>query len=87
MKKQFNLARYKELLKLEEINKCGFSFSDKGYLKLLGYIATIEGQISYNWKENYFSLIGKYLTRVIVAEEFESNSFEIILLNYLTIKA
>lgn len=50
MAKQFNLARYKELLKLEGIKKWEFSFSDKSYLELLDYRATVEGQISYNWK-------------------------------------
>lgn len=51
MTKQFNLLRYKELLELEKNNK--LPFLD---LELLTYEASIESQICYNRKENYFSL-------------------------------
>ena len=59
MKKHFNLSRYKELLQLEESGKD--SLLDKTSVELLSYKANIEDQISYNRKENYFSLIDKYL--------------------------
>lgn len=56
MANQFNLLRYKELLELEKNNK--ITFLD---LELSTYKASIENQIVYNRKENYFSLIEKYL--------------------------
>ena len=59
MTKHFNLVRYKELLQLEESGK--YSLLDETFLELLTYQASIGGQISYNQKENYFSLIEKYL--------------------------
>jgi hypothetical protein len=65
MKKHFNLSRYKELLKLEESGK--ISFLD---LELLSYRASVEEQISYNRKKDYFLLIHKYLTRLILPSEF-----------------
>ena len=68
MTKHFNLVRYKELLQLEESGK--YSLLDETFLELLTYQASIGGQISYNQKENYFSLIEKYLSRVITPREF-----------------
>jgi hypothetical protein len=71
MAKQFNLARYKELLELEKSNK--ITFLD---LELLTYRATIESQIYYNRKENYFFLIEKYLRGEIAGHEFRSKFLE-----------
>ena len=68
MTKYFNLVRYKELLQLEESGN--YSLLDENDLELLTYQASIEDQISYNQKENYFSLIEKYLSRVIAPREF-----------------
>lgn len=68
MTKHFNLVRYKELLQLEESGK--YSLLDETFLELFTYQASIGGQISYNQKENYFSLIEKYLSRVITPREF-----------------
>ena len=67
MANQFNLLRYKELLELEKNNK--ITFLD---LELLTYKASIENQIVYNRKENYFSLIEKYLKRKLTGHEFRS---------------
>ena len=67
----FNLSRYRELLNLEESGK--ISSLD---IELLTYQASIECQISYNQKENYFSLIEKYLSRVIGPREFRSKFSE-----------
>ena len=67
MVKQFNLLRYKELLKLEKNNK--ITFLDP---ELVGYGANIESQIYYNRKEEYFSLIEKYLKRKLSGYEFRS---------------
>jgi hypothetical protein len=71
MANQFNLARYKELLELEKSNK--ITFLD---LELLTYGASIESQICYNRKENYFSLIEKYLIGKIASHEFRSKFLE-----------
>jgi len=71
MANQFNLARYKELLELEKSNK--ITFLD---LELLTYGASIESQICYNRKENYFSLIEKYLRGKIAGHEFRSKFLE-----------
>lgn len=71
MGKHFNLSRYKELLKLEESGK--ISFLD---LELLSNGANIQSQMSYNRKENYFSLIEKYLGRAITPYEFRSKFLE-----------
>ena len=56
------------MLQLEESGK--YSLLDETFLELLTYQASIEGQISYNQKENYFLLIEKYLNRVITPREF-----------------
>ena len=67
MTKQFNLLRYKELLELEKNKK--ISFLD---LELLTYKTSIEYQICYNHKENYFSLIGEYFKKKLTGYEFRS---------------
>lgn len=67
MANQFNLLRYKELLELEKNNK--ITFLDR---ELSRYKASIDDQILYNRKENYFSLIEKYLKRKLTGHEFRS---------------
>ncbi len=67
MANQFNLSRYKELLELEKNNK--ITFLD---IELLTYKASIESQICYNHKENYFSLIEKYLRGKLAGHDFRS---------------
>ena len=67
MKKYFNLSRYKELLKLEE--KGEISFLD---LELLSLQASVEQQMCYNRKKDYFILIDKYLSQIISSSEFRS---------------
>ena len=71
MANQFNLLCYKELLELEKNNK--ITFLD---LELLTYKASIESQIWYNRKENYFFLIEKYLKRKLAGHEFRSKFLE-----------
>ena len=71
MAKQFNLARYKELLELEKSKK--ITFLD---FELVTYGASIQSQISYNRKENYFSLIEQYLRGEIAGPEFRSKFLE-----------
>lgn len=70
MKNYFNLSRYKELIKLKESGK--ISFLDENSLELLSYEASVEEQIAYNRKKDYFLLIHEYLNRVIPPYEFRS---------------
>lgn len=71
MTKVFNLSCYKELLELEKNKK--ITFLD---LELVTYKASIKCQISYDRKEDYFSLIEKYLRRNITGYEFQSKIWE-----------
>lgn len=71
MRKDFNLSRYKELLELEESGK--ISILD---LEFVTYGAIVESQMAYDRKENYFSLIDKYLDRAITPYEFRSKFLE-----------
>ncbi len=70
MKKKFNLSAYKELLELRNNGK--IVFFDKNSIKLLTYQASVNKQITYNRKADYFLLIHEYLTRVITLYEFQS---------------
>ena len=72
MANEFNLSRYKELLELEKNNK--ITFLD---LELGTYKASICSQIQYNRKEEYFSLIEKYLKRKLSGDEFRSKFLKI----------
>ena len=67
MEKDFNLSRYKELLKLQENGK--ISFLD---FELLSFKATVAQQMCYNRKKDYFILIDEYLSRIIPPYEFRS---------------
>ena len=68
MKKHFNLSGYKELLKFEGSGKN--SFFNENNLELLSYRASVTRQIKYDRKKDYFLLIHKYLTRLILPSEF-----------------
>lgn len=70
MRKKFNLQRYKELLQIEETGK--YSLFDPIFRELLDYQTSVSFQIFYNQKENYFSLIEKYLSGIIGVQEFMS---------------
>ena len=74
MKKKFNLSAYKELLQLEDNGK--ISLLDENFFKLLGYKTSVEEQITYDRKADYFLLIHQYLTRVISLYEFQSKLVE-----------
>lgn len=71
MEEYFNVSRYKELLELEE--KDEISGCD---LELLSYEASIEGQIGYNRRQDYFILIHQYLNRIILPHIFRSKFLE-----------
>lgn len=74
MAKYFKLARYKELLKVEESGNDWFL--NETFLGLLNYRASIETQTSYNQKENYVALIEKHLVGVIGLYEFRRKFLE-----------
>lgn len=63
MSKNFNLKNYVELL-----NKQNLTETDQ--LQLLSYGALVERQISYNRREEYFSLIKEYLAKKINPSTF-----------------
>ena len=63
MSKNFNLKNYVELL-----NKQNLTETDQ--LQLLSYRALVERQISYNRKDEYFSLIKEYLAKKINPSTF-----------------
>ena len=74
MKKKFNLSAYKKLLKLDDSGK--IVFLDKNSLELLNYQVSIERQINYDRKADYFLLIHEYLTGAITLYEFQSKLVE-----------
>ncbi len=67
MKKLFNLPRYKELLEQEKNGE--ISLLDREFLS---YSASVEMQICYDRKKDYFILIHEYLSRSISPCEFRS---------------
>jgi len=54
----------------------GKHFNVSRYQELLELEASVQCQIAYNQKENYFSLIEKYLDRQITTYEFRSTFLE-----------
>ena len=76
MNKYFNLSRYRELVNLQENNN--YSLLDKIFLEFLDYRASIERQISYNRRNDYFFLIDQYLSRRIKPYEFRSKFLEML---------
>ena len=69
-KNYFNFPRYKELVKFEASDKNLYSLLDEKNLELLTYRASVTNQINYDRKKDYFLLIHKYLTRLILPYEF-----------------
>ena len=65
MIKNFNLKRYKELLELKERGEIS-SFNSE----LVSLGASVQDQIIYNRKKEYFILIDNYLSRVIAPHDF-----------------
>jgi hypothetical protein len=63
----FNLARYRKLLAEKDSlpNKNKNPFADPGFLELLDFESSVETQVFYNHKNNYFALIQKYLNETI----------------------
>ena len=64
---KFNLPRYRQLLAKEDslTNKTKDLFDHPTFLELLSLESTVETQVFYNQKNNYFALIQKYLGKTI----------------------
>ena len=73
MTKTFDLLAYKKLLQMRDNGE--ISFLDN---RLLTYQATVEQQITYNRKTNYFLLIDEYLTQIITPDKFRSSFISMI---------
>jgi len=70
MKKKFNFTGYKELV---DMDNCGeIVFLDANYFKLLGYQTSVGKQLIYNRKEDYYSIINKYLNKTLTLIEFRT---------------
>jgi len=74
MNNSFNVTRYSELIEKETAlankKKSLFYENRSEYLELLNYQASVEQQITYNRKNDYFLLINKYLNQLITPSEF-----------------
>ena len=70
MKKKFNFTGYKELLDME--NRGEIRFLDTNYFKLLRYQTSVGEQLVYNRKEDYYSIINKYLNKTLIISEFRA---------------
>jgi len=69
MSNNFNLKYYLELLGKQDL-------TETDELQLLSYGAIVERQISYNRKDEYFSLIRQYLTKKINPSTFRGKFLE-----------
>ena len=70
MKKKFNLTGYIDLIKMQHSGE--LVFSDANYFKLLGYRTSVTDQLMYNRKEEYYSIINKYLNKTLTLKEFRT---------------
>ena len=70
MKKKFDLAAYEKLVDME--NRGEIVFLDANYFKLLRYRTSVGKQLSYNRKEEYYSIIEKYLNKNLTLLEFRT---------------
>lgn len=71
----FNLSRYKKLLAKETAlvkkKKSLLTENRPEYFELLDYRASIEEQMNYNRRNDYFLLIDKYLNQLITPFDFQ----------------
>lgn len=70
MKKKFNFIGYKKLLDME--NRGEIVFFDTNYFKLLRYQTSVGKQLIYDRKEDYYSIINKYLNKTLTIIEFRT---------------
>ena len=80
MAKVFNLSRYRELLKkvaiLKQQNK--FLFDEPEFMELLHHKASVEQQILFNRKSEYYSLIKKYVDKTLSPDIFRAELLEMV---------
>jgi hypothetical protein len=70
MKKKFNFTGYKELVDMKNCEE--IVFLDANYFKLLRYQTSVGKQLIYNRKEDYYSIINKYLNKTLTLLEFRT---------------
>jgi hypothetical protein len=75
MKITFDIDRYNELLEKEKVlsqqsNSLIFENKDE-FIELLSYGARVEDQISYERKEEYYSLISQYIEIIVTPQIFQ----------------
>jgi len=74
MNNSFSLTQYLELIEKETAlanqNKSLFSENRSEFMELLDYQASVEREITYSRKNNYFLLINNYLKQLITPSEF-----------------
>jgi hypothetical protein len=80
MKITFDMDRYNELLEKEkplnqQSNSLIFENKDE-FIELLWYGVSVENQISYERKEEYYSLISQYIEKVVTYPIFQSEFLE-----------
>ena len=77
---KFNVSRYCELLKKEEILKeqNKFLFDELDYDELLSCERSVYCQIYFDQKSDYLSLIEKYLNTIISPEKFRARFLEMV---------
>ncbi len=75
MKISFDIDRYNELLEKEKVlsqQSDSLCFENKDeFIVLLSYGARVEDQISYERKEEYYSLISQYIERIVTPQIFQ----------------
>lgn len=70
MKKKFNFTGYKKLVDMKNYGE--IVFLDENYFKLLRYQTSMAKQLIFNRKEDYYSLINKYLNKPLTLLEFRT---------------
>ena len=70
MKKKFDFTGYKELVDMQNCGK--IEFTDANYFKLIRYQNSLGKQLIYNRKEDYYSIINKYLNKTLTLVEFRT---------------
>lgn len=76
-----NLLRYRQLLakkKNSSTNKNKDLFDEPTFLELLSFESSVEIQVFYNHKTNYFALIQKYLDETITPNVFRGQFIEMV---------
>lgn len=77
---KFNLPWYRQLLakKDSSTNKNKDLFDDPTFIELLSLESSVETQVFYNHKNNYFALIQKYLGETINPNVFRGQFIEMV---------